>query len=494
MIVVGAGAGGLAAAADLASAGFDVTVLERAAAPGGKMRSLQAGGFDIDAGPTVFTMRWVFEGLFEAAGVGLDDALQLSAAEVLARHAWTSGGRLDLYADPDASVRAISEFAGPAEGQAYRRFLDKCADVYRTLETPFIRSERPRSTRDLMGRVGLRGLPGLVRTQPMQSLWRALGASFRDPRLRQLFARYATYVGASPLSAPATLVLIAHVEQAGVWLVRGGMCELARQMQLLGERCGATFRFGAQVREILIEGDRVRGVLLEGDERVLADAVVFNGDSAALGSGLLGQSATRAAPPTPRSQRSLSAVTWCAAARPEGFPLQHHNVFFAEDYPREFKRVFEDRSITDAPTRVSVRARAQCGSRRGQRRCRRCRGADAAARERPRGWRPAVAGAGNANGAGSAGTGVEGYAGLRPHARRFLVERRRVHHAGRLCGVVSGDGGRPVRPGQSRPLCPSSSGRRRSLPCLASILREDRHTPGPVCPWRHSPVASRLRA
>lgn len=350
VIVVGAGAGGLAAAADLAGAGLDVTVLDRAPAPGGKMRRLPVGGFDIDAGPTVFTMRWVFEGLFQDAGVALDEVLDLAQAEVLARHAWTDGGQLDLFADAQASVDAISAFAGAADGQAYRRFLQHSAEVYRTLEAPFMRSERPRSTLDLVGRVGLRGMPGLARTQPVQSMWQALGSTFRDPRLRQLFGRYATYVGASPLQAPATLVLIAHVEQAGVWLVRGGMGELARQMQQLGERRGATFRFDTHVREILVEGGRVRGVLLEDGERLRADHIVFNGDSAALAGGLLGGDVTRAAPTTPRSQRSLSAITWCVAARPRGFELQHHNVFFASDYPAEFRRIFEDRRMTETPT------------------------------------------------------------------------------------------------------------------------------------------------
>jgi 1-hydroxycarotenoid 3,4-desaturase len=72
VIVVGAGAGGLSAAISAASRGMDVTVLDRAAAPGGKMRTLGVGGRQVDAGPTVLTMRWVFERLFEMAGTSLE--------------------------------------------------------------------------------------------------------------------------------------------------------------------------------------------------------------------------------------------------------------------------------------------------------------------------------------------------------------------------------------------------------------------------------------
>jgi 1-hydroxycarotenoid 3,4-desaturase len=202
-----------------------VTVLERQPRVGGKMRQLApAGAAGIDAGPTVFTMRWIFEALFADAGRRLEDALDLVPADILARHAWRAGGRLDLFADVERSADAIADFAGPAEAQGYRDFVARSADMHRTLVGSFIAAERP-SPLDLVRRVGR--LDALWRTQPWRTLWGALGQHFRDPRLRQLFARYATYTGCSPFLAPATLMLVAHVEQDGVWLVRGGMVRVA---------------------------------------------------------------------------------------------------------------------------------------------------------------------------------------------------------------------------------------------------------------------------
>lgn len=349
VIVVGAGVGGLAAAADLARRGARVTVLERADAPGGKMRRVRAGGADMDGGPTVFTMKWVFEGLFRDAGRRLEDHVRLARAEVLARHAWRHDGRFDLFADRERAADAIGDFAGAREAAGYRAFCRRSADIYRTLVGTFIAAERPTQL-DLMRRVGLGKLDALVRTTPFSTLWRALGEHFGDPRLRQLFARYATYVGCSPFLAPATLMLIAHVEQEGVWLVEGGMWQVAAAMRALAEAQGATFRFGAEVRRILLAGGRIAGVALADGERIEADAVVFNGAPDALAAGLLGEEVRRAAAPVPREQRTLSAVTWCVAAPTEGFPLSHHNVFFAEDYHAEFDAIFRRRGIAPAPT------------------------------------------------------------------------------------------------------------------------------------------------
>ena len=353
VVVIGAGMGGLAAAIDLARRGAEVTVLERAATAGGKMRQVQAGSADVDAGPTVFTMRWIFEALFADAGERLEDQLDLMAADILARHAWRpgdkAGGRLDLFADVGRSAEAIGDFAGAAEARGYRDLVARSADIHRTLVGSFIAAERP-SPLALVNRVGWGQLDALWRTTPWRTMWSALGQHFRDGRLRQLFGRYATYCGCSPFLAPATLMLVAHVEQDGVWLVRGGMVRVAEALQGLAERQGARFRFGAHVAEILVENGRTAGVRLADGERLLADAVVFNGDVAALARGFLGKKVRNAAADTPDAARSLSAVTWCARVPTSGFPLTHHNVFFADDYAEEFDAVFRRRTICQAPT------------------------------------------------------------------------------------------------------------------------------------------------
>lgn len=349
VVVVGAGIGGLAAALDLSARGFEVVVLERAAAPGGKMREVAVGGARLDAGPTVFTMRWVFEALFDAAGASLADHLALRPAEILARHAWDGGGRLDLFADADRSADAIGAFAGAAEARGFRAFCERARRVYRALEGPFIRAPRPNPV-SLAAAAGPSGLAGLMGASPFTTLGRALGDHFRDPRLRQLFGRYATYCGSSPFLAPATLMLVAHVEQEGVWLVEGGMHRLPRAVEALAEQRGAAFRYGAEVAEIRTEGGRAAGVVLAGGERLDADAVVVNADAAAVAAGLFGPAARGAVPRAERRDRSLSALTWATLAEAEGFPLSRHTVFFSNDYPAEFDDLFRRGRLPAAPT------------------------------------------------------------------------------------------------------------------------------------------------
>ncbi|MEM7081569.1 MAG: 1-hydroxycarotenoid 3,4-desaturase CrtD [Pseudomonadota bacterium] len=346
VVVIGAGMGGLASALRLATAGVRVTVLERHGSPGGKMREVIAGSAPLDSGPTVFTMRWVFEDLFAAAGTRLDEHVSLLRESLLARHSWTDGSRLDLFADLDQSVDAIEQFAGHREAHAYRRFAQQSASIFETLDASFMRAPKP-SPVELALSLGLGGVPKLYATKPFTSLWQELGKVFTDPRLQQLFGRYATYCGSSPFSAPATLMLIAHAERAGVWLVDGGMQRLAEALTSLSIQRGATIEFNRHVDSLDIRRGRVHGVHV-GDDYYEADAVVFNGDAAALASGQLGTAAKRAVPK--RKQHSLSAITWSMQATTTGLDLAHHTVLFGDNYIDEFDHVFKHKAITHSPT------------------------------------------------------------------------------------------------------------------------------------------------
>jgi 1-hydroxycarotenoid 3,4-desaturase len=349
VVIVGAGVAGLVSAFALAARGLDVTMLERSDAPGGKMRQIGVGPEQIDSGPTVFTMRWVFDELFAAAGRNFSDQVRLQPLETLARHAWDDDARLDLFADEERTVDAIGGFAGAAEAEGYRVFCRDTKRIYDILEQPFLRAPQP-SISGLIGAGGLRGLMRLPQIKPFSSMWSALEQYFRDPRLQQLFGRYATYCGSSPYLAPATLMLVAHVERTGVWSIDGGMHALAQALAEGAKSFGATIRYGQEVSEVLIACGRTCGVRLASGERIGADAVIVNADIAAVAGGLFGINARRCAAAISPRTRSLSAVTWSVVAKTDGFPLSLHNVFFSRDYHAEFDDIFRHDMLPKEPT------------------------------------------------------------------------------------------------------------------------------------------------
>lgn len=295
-------------------------------------------------------MRWVFDDIFAACGGDLDAAVGLSRAHILARHAW-DGARLDLFADEAASADAVAAFAGPREATGFRGFMAEARAILATLTGPFLQGTAT-SPLGLTRRMGLAGLSGLAGIHPFARLWQRSARYFADPRLRQLFGRYATYSGSSPFDAPATLMLIAAVEADAVWLVDGGISSLAHALAGLGKRQGASFRYDAEVAEI-----DAGGVTLASGERIAADAVVVNADPQALASGLFGEALRPAVPGLAARDRSLSALVWTIAGDASGLPLVRHNVLFSGDYEREFAELAAGRLPSDPSVYVCAQDR-----------------------------------------------------------------------------------------------------------------------------------------
>ncbi len=359
MVVIGAGFGGLAATLRLAARGLDVTLIEAQATPGGKARQVDSAAGPIDAGPTVLTLRPVFDDLFAAAGEQLQDHVRLIPQPVLARHWWPDGSTLDLFPDAEASAEAIRAWGGTAAEQDFRAFDRITATAYRAYDGPVMRADRPRIA-PILGAIA-----ATPSSWPMiftgRSLARHLARSFREPRLRQLFARYATYVGGRPEASPAILSLIWQAEARGVWAAEGGLHALARSLASLAVRRGARIRYGTAAARITVSDGAVRGVDLADGTHLPAGHVVFAGDPAALQTGLLGlpvQGAVRRRGVQPRSH---SAWVWTFAAR-AAVPdpgLIHHNVFFASDPAREYAPLAGGRMQDDPTVYICAEDRAE---------------------------------------------------------------------------------------------------------------------------------------
>lgn len=248
VVVIGGGVGGLSAAIRLAAAGKRVAVLEQNTAVGGKMSQIEQDGFRWDTGPSVITMRGVLEELFAAAGRRLDDYLTLLPVEPLTRYFYPDGARIDATRDLTRMAEQIAALdARDVEG--YLDFLEYAARLHRITGPVFVYNQPP-TLRTFLGVP----VSDMVRVDPWLTMDQAIRRRVHSPQLRQLLARFATYVGASPYQAPATLSVIAHVElTGGVWYPRGGVYQIAAAMAKLAGDLGVEIHTQTPVAAITVE-------------------------------------------------------------------------------------------------------------------------------------------------------------------------------------------------------------------------------------------------
>jgi phytoene desaturase len=362
VVVIGAGVGGLAAAARLAAQGHRVQVHERAGTHGGKLGEYRRDGFTFDTGPSLLTLPQVFTDLFAATGGPAD--LVIEPVDPVCGYTFADGARLDLPLDPAAVPAALDAALGPGSGAAWQELYDRSARLWDLVAEPVL--HRPLRARDL-ARFSTR-LPDLRLVAPWRTL-RGLGESLLpDPRLRAWLDRYATYSGSDPRRTPAVLSVTPYVEQRfGAWWVRGGLRRLA---DALLDRCralGVAVHLDSEVVEVTTDGAGVSGVRLAGGTAVPADVVVSDADATTLYGRLLRR---------PRAARLRAAATRAglrrAPASVAGFVLllaveagadrarPAHRVWFPPDYDAEFDALFRRPAPVADPT-VYVHAPADPG-------------------------------------------------------------------------------------------------------------------------------------
>ncbi|MFQ3534852.1 MAG: phytoene desaturase family protein [Aggregatilineales bacterium] len=346
IVIIGGGIGGLSAAIRLAAAGERVIIFEQNERLGGKMGEWRAEGFRWDTGPSVITMPHVFDELFAAAGRRTADYLTLQPAEPLTRYFYRDGTILDATRDLPRMLVQIQQIE-PRDVEGYLAYLGYAARLHRITGKVFIYDTPP--TPASLFKVPLRDA---LRVDAMRSMDAAIHSFVRSPHLRQLLGRFATYVGASPYRAPATLNVIAHVElNGGVYYPRGGIYAVAQAMARLAAELGVETYTGCPVQRILVENRRVQGVQV-GNERISAKAIIANVDVATVYEKLLPSEAVRAAYVRRLLQTEPSCSGYVLLLGVEGQHerLAHHNIFFTQDYRAEFQDIFERAVPPSDPT------------------------------------------------------------------------------------------------------------------------------------------------
>lgn len=351
-IVIGAGMGGLATAVRLATAGHDVTVLERAPVVGGKLATLHEQGFTFELGPTLLTMPQVYGELFELGGTSLADEVDLVRLDRPFRYVWgPPGAVLDVFDDDDSYRDELERFAAGA-GAEWDRFRARAASIWATAERTFMAG--PMGSPWSFAR-RLRNPLDLARIDGNRTLAKSAASHFTDARLAQMIGRYATYSGSSPYHVPATLACIAHIEREfGCWHVLGGLGQLRDAVERLARSVGVDIRVGVDVGRVLTEHGRVAGVELADGGVELADVVVANVDAMHLYRDLL---------PLPKVvkdleviPRSTSAFVVCAAVTGRTPDIAHHNVWFSRDDRMEFRQLELGQAATDPTIYACVSA------------------------------------------------------------------------------------------------------------------------------------------
>jgi phytoene desaturase len=354
-IVIGAGFGGLAAAARLHAMGHRVTVVEAGNQPGGRARAFASEGFHFDAGPTVITAPHLFDELFEILGKDRRDYFDLVPVDPFYRVVFPDGRAFDYVADDERLFAQIAEF-NPNDVEGYKQLVEHSKRIFDVGYTQLVDADFSRFG-DMM-----RIVPELVRLRAYKSLYGLVSHYIKDDALRQVFTFQPLLIGGNPFRAPAIYLLIHWLERKwGIHFAMGGTTAIVRGLtRLLGE-VGVDVRLNAPVERIEVANGRAKGVLLGDGTFLESDIVVSNADPAMVYTKLIDASARRkhSDASVARKRYSMSLFVGYFGTKTTYPDLAHHSILLGPRYRELLTDVFDRKTLAEdfslylhAPTRT----------------------------------------------------------------------------------------------------------------------------------------------
>jgi phytoene desaturase len=342
--VIGAGIGGMSAAIRLAGSGYKVTVFEKNNTAGGKAGSIECEGFRFDTGPSLLTMTDVLKELFDSSAEDINAYLDIRKLDNLCRYFYSDGTLLNAYSDMekffDEAIKMmnVTRERLAAYSNYTRRIYDLTKDIFLF--------DSYKGMKSFLNFKSIKTLLQVRKIDSFRTIHEANKSFFEDERLVQLYDRYATYNGSNPYSAPATLNLISHVENAlGGYYLADGMYGLTKGLYKLAEKKGVEFKFGEEVTGINRGSSSVIS-LSTAKEKYTFDYYVSNIDSITTNERFLGESTGK----VKDELLSTSAMVFYWGIKGEHRELDTHNILFSNDYRKEFNELFEERAIPNDPT------------------------------------------------------------------------------------------------------------------------------------------------
>lgn len=344
VIIIGAGIGGLATANMLAKAGYDVAVCEKNAAPGGRAGTMSTKGFTFDTGPSWYLMPEVFEHYFSLFGKSVKKELDLVRLKPAYKVFFENDPAITITSNSKTDA-ATFESIEPGAGARLNDYVRKGDDIYQLSLKHFLytnfASYRDLTKSDILKRSHTMAKLALT---PIDTY---VGRFVTDHRLRKILEYPMVFLGSSPFSAPAIYSLMSALDfREGVYYPRGGLYTIIERLVALGSKLGVRYHYNSPVKHIDTTNKKASGITLENGESVAADIVISNADLHFTETQLLAQG-ERSYPAKYWDKREAgpSALLMYLGVKGSLPQLEHHNLFFVDDWKKNFDAIFTDKTL-----------------------------------------------------------------------------------------------------------------------------------------------------
>jgi len=347
VVIIGAGFGGLGAAAMLAKSGFEVTVIEKNDQVGGRAGQIEKQGFTFDLGPSWYLMPDVFEHFFDLMEENIEDHLDLVELDPSYRIFFRSdGSKFDIRSDLRRDTKTFEKIES-GSSERLKEYLKRAQEQYKIAVDRFMYKNYSSVFDFLNWETMTKGLKLSI----FSTMDKYVSQFFENPKLKKIMQYSLVFLGSSPYNTPALYNIMSHVDfNMGVYYPMGGMHEVAQTIKIIGQKNGVNFKLNTEVSDIITRKGKVSGVKTN-KGKVSADKVISNANYHFTEMQLLGEK-DRTHTKDYWENRTLapSAFIMHLGVKGKLENLEHHNLFFSEDWKQNFANIFDNPKWPEDPS------------------------------------------------------------------------------------------------------------------------------------------------
>lgn len=345
-LVIGAGIGGIASALRLCKKGYEVTVVEANSYAGGKLHAISKNGYRFDLGPSLFTMPHLVTDLFELFQINPKTYFNFKEKDTICTYFWEDGHEFSAHSNFESFIAEASQSFNESE-ESIGKYLQLNKKKYDLTASLFLEKSLHKAS-TYLSKQTIKSILSIASLDISTTLNNVNEAHFKNPKLVQLFNRYATYNGSSPFKTPGIMSMIPHLEMHyGTFFPEGGMHQISQSLYKLAMNKGVVFKFNEIVEKIHITNKKATGATSSKSEYE-ADIVVTNMDVYPTYKKLLKDQ------PEPKKtlaqERSSSALIFYWGIDRTFPKLDLHNILFSDAYAEEFNHILNKKTLTQDPT------------------------------------------------------------------------------------------------------------------------------------------------
>ena len=344
IIVIGSGFGGISASLRLKAKGYDVILLEKHPDLGGRARVFRKGNFTYDGGPTVITAPHLFEELFELFNKKLSDYVEIVPMSLWYRFVFNDGQSFDYSGDEKSMEEEVKKFS-KKDYEGYKKLVNFTEKIFNKGFTDL--SDKPFNKFTFM----LKQIPSLLRLKSYKSVYELVSNYITNDKLRRVFSMHPLLVGGNPFTTTSIYALILFLEKKwGIHYSMGGTGNVVKALEKLMKEEDIKIMKSAEVTEIILENNKVKGIKLNNSEKIECDYIICNSDPPNVYQNLIKSKDDYNflfRQKMKRMDYSMGLFVYYFGSKKQYRDVAHHTIYFGDTYEKHLDKIFEKKILSE---------------------------------------------------------------------------------------------------------------------------------------------------